>query len=168
LETEFTLPGLSGFVWSLAINPRNPDELAVGTRDGTVTIWNLRTSQAQLSFKLGKSDITALAFQPDAKLLAVAADGYKVFLFDPKTGQKMGQAFREHDGPVTALVFSPDGQTLLSASSDFTIVIHNMDPLNWQEHACRVANRKLDPAEWNLYISKLLPYQIICPGIPID
>ncbi|HLO28593.1 MAG TPA: WD40 repeat domain-containing protein [Anaerolineales bacterium] len=162
------LPGKAGFVWSMAFNPANPDELAVGTRDGTVTIWNLQDQTTKLSFKLGKSDINALAFSPDGNLLAVGAEAYKIFMYDSRTGQLFGQAFREHDGAVIALLFTPDGRKLLSASSDDTVVIHDMDAANWQQRACRLANRNLTRAEWNQYIGNALPYQPICPEFPFE
>ncbi|HEX5808559.1 MAG TPA: WD40 repeat domain-containing protein, partial [Anaerolineales bacterium] len=162
------LPGKSGFVWSMAFNPKDPAELAVGTRDGTVTVWNLSTRKSGLSFRVGESDITSLAFSPDGQLLAVGADSYKVFLFNAHTGQLFGQAFREHDGSTTALVFSPDGETLVSASIDSTIVLHDMRVAKWEEHACSLANRNLLRAEWDLYIGAAQPYGEICPGFVLE
>jgi len=179
------LPGKSGFAWSMALNPANPDELAVGTRDGTVTIWDLKTRTTRLTFRLGKSDITSLAFNPVNNLLAVGADGFKVFLYNTHTGQIFGQAFREHDGPVTVLAFAPDGNKLLSASTnittkfgpdgtvvdriiDGTIVIHNMNPADWLSRACQIANRNLTRAEWKQYIGEALTYEPVCPDLPFE
>jgi WD40 repeat protein len=152
----------------MALNPMNPDELAVGTRDGTVTVWDVKTKKARLTLRLGKFDITALAFSPTNNLLAVGADGYKVFIYNARTGQLFGQSFREHDSAVTALMFTPDGNKLLSASTDSTIVIHDMDPVNWAVHACQIANRNLTHAEWKQYIGDALPYHAVCEDLPLE
>ena len=162
------LPGKSGFAWSLALNSAAPNELAVGTLDGTVTIWNWQTRTARLTFRLGKGNITALAFSPVHNLLAVGADGYKVFIYNTRTGQMFGQAFREHDGPVIALAFTPDGGKLLSASNDGTIVLHDMNPVDWVSRACQVANRNLTHNEWQQYIGNALPFEPVCPDLPFE
>jgi WD40 repeat protein len=168
LKLQDQLPGSSGFVWSLAFNSKVPNELAAGSRDGTVTIWNLQNRTTRLTFRLDKNDVTSLAFSPDGKLLAVGAQGYKVFVYDARTGQKYGQAFLDHDANVIALRFSPDGNKLLSASSDYTVVIHDMNPKDWQDRACQLANRNFTRAEWEQYIGTILPYQAVCPQLPIE
>jgi len=128
----------------------------------------LNKQSSRLSFRLGKSDITALAFSPDGKWLAIGADVYKVFIYDSQTGQLFGDAFREHDGSVIALTFTPDGKLLLSASSDGTIVMHDMQPKDWLSRACQVVNRNLTPEEWTTYIGEALPYQAVCSNLPIE
>jgi WD40 repeat protein len=155
----------------MAFNPTNPDELAVGTADGAVTIWRLQEGKPMLSVQVGESAITALAFNPDGELLAVASKvgAYRVFLYNTHTGQLFGQSFRAHDeGPTVAMQFSPDGLTLLTASTDSTIVFHDMNPEAWQERACRLANRNLTRDEWKLYIGDTAPYEAICPQFPTE
>jgi len=168
LKLQYQLPGNSGFVFSLAFNPADANELATGTRDGMVTIWNLHDKSPRLTLRLNRNDVTSLAFSPDGKLLAVGAAIYKLFLYDPRTGQNYGQAFVDHDATVIALRFSPDGNQLLSASSDGTIIIHDMNPKDWQVRACQLANRNLTPIEWEQYIGDVLSYQSVCPQFPIE
>jgi hypothetical protein len=67
------------------------------------------------------ASVTAVAFSPDSKALAVASDDSTVRLWDPATGQPVGEPLRGHYGPVTAVAFSPDGRLLASASQDETV-----------------------------------------------
>ena len=82
--------------------------------------------------------LTALAYRPDGKLLAVGA--HKAVLFiDPATGDVTGQISVQR-GKVTALAFSPDGQQLAVASSTpgtaaevlLYVVAHNLADLRLQ------------------------------------
>jgi len=65
------------------------------------------------------SEIQALAWSPDGKVVAAAA-GQSVKLFDPAGGFVLAD-LAGHLGPVRAIAFSPDGQLLASASQDSTV-----------------------------------------------
>ncbi len=168
LKLSYTFPGKAGFVWSMALNPANSDEVATGTPDGTITIWSLRTRSQHLSFRLATEVIPALAFSPDGSLLAVSAEGYKVLLYSTQTGQPYGQFFKEHDLAVNSLAFTANGERLFSASVDNTIVAHDLQPANWLVRTCRMINRNLTWAEWQQYLGEALPYQAVCPNLPLE
>ncbi len=165
LQLRYKLPDQAGFVMRLAFDPTNPNELAVGTRDGMISIWNLLDLKPRLMFRLGVSAISALAFSPDGQLLAVGVDSYKFAVYDAQTGQLYGQYFEDHDAAITALAFSPDGHSLFSASLDQTIVMHDMQPERWLARACQFANRDLSQAEWKQYIGDE-PYRKTCSHLP--
>jgi WD40 repeat protein len=82
--------------------------------------------------------ISALAYRPDGKLLAVGAQQAVLFL-DPASGDVTGQ-IAVQKGKVTALAFSPDGQQLAVASSTpgtaaeilLYVVAHNLADLRLQ------------------------------------
>src|SRR5579864_669015 len=57
--------------------------------------------------------VTALAYSPDGKGLAVA-QGKSVLLLDPATG-KVQATLADQPGPVTAVRITPDGKTLIAA-----------------------------------------------------
>jgi tricorn protease-like protein len=74
--------------------------------------------------------VTALAYSPDGKRLALGTYG-EVVLYDTATWQMAGQYKRVEDG-VRALAFAPDGKTLAIGCGlpgrDGETLIWNMDP----------------------------------------
>jgi hypothetical protein len=54
---------------------------------------------------------------------------------------------------------------LATASYDKTVRIWNLDPRNWQQRACSIANRNLTREEWRKYMGAQ-PYRKTCPDLP--
>ena len=69
----------------------------------------------------GHSDlVTAVAFSPDGRLLAMPSGGSAVWLLDAGSGT-VWKALEGHSSIVYAVAFSPDGKLLASASGDTTV-----------------------------------------------
>ena len=64
--------------------------------------------------------IRSVAFCPDGKTLASAADDRTIMLWDIVTGEPK-TTLKGHDGYVTSLAFSSDGTILASGSRDKTV-----------------------------------------------
>jgi WD40 repeat protein len=146
LRQKLALPkGLP--VRSGAISPDN-GTLALDLADGRVALWELATGQERASFGarqdakpgakvtndfvetlLGGINAISVAFSPDGRLLAQAAAGQPLRLWDVCTGQTLAE-FAGHQGIVSALAFAPDGRTLVSGSWDTTGLVWDIQGAN--------------------------------------
>ena len=68
--------------------------------------------------RLGKGEVTDIAWTPDGNRLAVASS-VGVFLYDASTLEEV--RYIPTDAPVRSIAFAPDGQTLASGSRDGTV-----------------------------------------------
>jgi WD40 repeat protein len=72
------------------------------------------SGEAVATWKRASYYVSALAFAPDGKMLAVAGQPRLIQLVNPSTGKEAGH-FDINDGPFYALAFSPDGRTLAAS-----------------------------------------------------
>jgi WD40 repeat protein len=108
----------------LALSP-NGDRLAVGVgrsneRDPRVRLWDTETGRGRvLTGPAGSTN--DVAFGPDGKLVAAAADGGEVTVWDADTGAERA-ALKGHAGPVWAVAFRPPGgKQVASCGADGTV-----------------------------------------------
>src|SRR5205807_10319202 len=109
------LPAGSGSPPVLAFAPDRPILAVAQSRQ--LRWWDVLKGGWQDGSVSEKDDITAVAYTPDGKHLAVATRGPDILLRSLATGQKI-HTLRGHRGGVAALACHPDGQVLASGSSD--------------------------------------------------
>jgi WD40 repeat protein len=94
--------------------------LAVGTREGGVTLWEVGTGRLRARLRGHVDEVFAVAFRPGGQTLASGSRDGIIKLWDVETGQERA-SFQGHREPVFRLCFSPDGRFLASASGDRTV-----------------------------------------------
>ncbi len=107
--------------------------VAASTRGGTpvddraqcdVVLAETASGRERLRLRAGDSQLAALAFSRDGRLLAAGNVG-TVSVWDTLTGKEVAR-FPGHRGWVTALAFAPDGKTLASSSRDGTVLLWDL------------------------------------------
>jgi WD40 repeat protein/serine/threonine protein kinase/tetratricopeptide (TPR) repeat protein len=90
----------------------SPDgRVAVTTSGGAAHLVDAATGWLRAELPHGNSQVSALAFRPDSKVVATGGYDLAVNLWDTATGQRLGPPWRQPD-LVLSLAFSPDGKTL--------------------------------------------------------
>lgn len=107
------------------------DYLATSGQDGQVVLWNLDTRRVERSLRVvirsphgGDLTVacgaTALAFQPDGKVLACAGQRLLIRLWN-LAEDRVTAELRGHTDTIGGLAYSPDGRWLASGSDDHTV-----------------------------------------------
>lgn len=119
LERHFR--GHKGAVMCLDFNP-NGKQLASGSVDKSVMIWNLAPKSRAYRF-VGHSDtVTAVQFCPFGKLVASCSKDRTVRLWTPSMKGE-STVFRAHSAPVRSVSFSHDALRLVTASDDRSVKV---------------------------------------------
>jgi eukaryotic-like serine/threonine-protein kinase len=109
-------PGLLYFIesWRSAVEARDPG-LAHAAR-ASLSAWRHQAPRLLRQFpNTDKSRVLNVAFRPDGRAIALAANDKMVRLVDPATGETIGSPVPHH-GVVSDMAFSPDSKTLLTVS----------------------------------------------------
>jgi WD40 repeat protein len=134
-----TFPTLDGQTWPLAFSPdgrllasNNSDYKRQGKAGDpaaatgqTLRLWEVATAAAVLVLPAGWPDHAA--FSPDGRLLAVAAPGQEILVWDLAHGREW-RRLRGFDAEVTHLAFTPDGRRLVSGLTDSTFLVWDVGP----------------------------------------
>jgi WD40 repeat protein len=110
------LHGFGRYVRGLSFS-RNGELLAAGTDLGGLQIWDVHHRRMLHAIKLEGGEVSAPAFSPDGRLIAVGVYGTgTVWLVDVRSGQILDHK-KVSDLGCGAAVFSPDGRYLITPST---------------------------------------------------
>src|SRR5690606_5011739 len=125
-------------------------------RDGTTRLWDLSQQPITSRVLAGHQNwVLSAAFHPSQPLLATGSRDNTIILWDLTTGQRLGQPLARHTNWVSTLAFNADGSVLYSGSHDRSAHALQIGAADWQDLACRVANRALTTAEVAQYMRGL-------------
>ncbi len=166
--TDLSVPGHISYIRSLALSP-DGDIIATGggMYDGTIRLWSVNSGRMLRTLQPNDpTDIVRMFFSADGQTLAsVTAYSNLLRLWDVASGRLLSSPTRldESQHKITA-AFSPKG-TRLATVQNGTIVVQDLEPLNWIQSICRAVNRNLTMNEWQDYVGTA-NYQAPCPRHP--
>jgi WD40 repeat protein len=92
--------------------------------DGILKAWDIRMVQELMQVDLGDAIALSVAFDKNAKYIAVGCSDADIRIVSMATGEKSGEivsTLKGHEDAVNGVVFNHDNNALFSASSDGTI-----------------------------------------------
>ena len=122
-----TLRGHEFAVQAVVFHP-DGKQLATGSQDWTVRIWDLATGRAvRISPRENTGGfVEALAYSPDGKRLAGCTDN-EIRVWDAQTGRQL-LALGQNTGGFRGVAYSPNGKRLAAGVfGDHTIQVWNAD-----------------------------------------
>jgi WD40 repeat protein len=95
--------------------------LGVSCYDDNVSFWDVRSQQAVKSFPIPTNTMPGFVFSSQAGLVASAAPGRLVKIWEIKTGQS--RAFSGHAGDIKCLAFNSSGKLIASGAADQSVIL---------------------------------------------
>lgn len=103
------------------------NNLASGSRDGTLTTWDVKTGALQFQIKNAHdAAINKVRWSPQGGLLMTASDDKSVHLYHPDMATCI-QTLSHHKGPVTNACFSYSNEYLITTGEDKNVVIYRLE-----------------------------------------
>ncbi len=123
LHEKKTLIGHSDGVWRAEFSPDGTCVITASD-DSTTALWDAASGKQLAVWKGHRYAVRAVAWSPDGKLIASAGHS-RVIVRDASTGIQKWR--NDHSGEIWTLDFSPDGSSIVSASSDGTCVVWDVE-----------------------------------------
>ena len=98
-----------------------------GGDDGAIYKWNLRTGQHSAIIGNFGGRVIALAISPDGQLMAVGGEDQVLYLWHIQDRTLIRKFTPSHSNWIRCTAFSPDGRHLVSASSDGSIRLWDVE-----------------------------------------
>jgi len=98
------------------------DVLAIGGKDGRLSLWNLQSGAMLFESKKHSAMVNAIAFSTDGKLMATGSDDRTAIIWEVGSG-KVRRTLKGHDFTATSLAFSPGGDLLVVGSGNASVVL---------------------------------------------
>jgi len=101
--------------------------LAVGHVGFSVTLWNVRTGKRKRLMHIDRDSVSALAFAPDGKSLAVGTDYEATVWLKSLTRGRKNIRLEGHTDNIRSIDFSPDGTRIATGAQDGSVRLWEPD-----------------------------------------
>jgi WD40 repeat protein len=135
--------------------------IATGNIPGDVDFWD-PTNGRRVGRTLGGQNgyVVSVSFSPDGRELATTSGDGHFRLWDIASGKLVGAPLPGADAAGWGGFF-PDGRNVIAAFASGLGVEWDLNPSDWERHACLVAHSTLTRAEWH-DIAPERPYRRVC------
>lgn len=156
--------GPSTPVISVALSP-DGKYVVSGGADGAAIVLEAATGE-QITYITHDADGSevSVAFSPDGTYVVSASSAGTTRLWESFTGKEIAQMMGDS---VHSVTFSPDGKYVASGGAD-TVRVWVYRPVDLIAESCFRVTHNLTYEEWDQYIGDTLPYQAVCPDLPLD
>ncbi|OAQ29254.1 WD40 repeat-like protein, partial [Linnemannia elongata AG-77] len=121
-DKDFVLRGHTAPVTSVAWSPSG-HQIASGSRDGTIRLWNSETWILSLvlnSIASPASGVCCIAYSPDGRRIVAGDDNGELKLWNSMANE-LEHSMKGHYSTVNGVTFSKDGQWIASCSYDKSV-----------------------------------------------
>lgn len=151
-------------VSSVAFSP-DGKYVVSGSWDGTASVWETMSGK-ELVRMTHDYEVNSVSFSPNGKYVVSGSADHTARVWNVSSGEEVARM--THDDYVITAVFSPDSKYVISGSWDDTARMWLFLPEDLIDTACSYALRNFTRAEWQAFIGDTLPYQAVCPNLPIE
>ncbi len=138
--------------------------IVTGSYDKTVRVWDAASGKEIARMTHGDV-INSVAFSPDGKYIVSGSQDKTARVWEIASGNEVARmTFGDF---VSFVSFSKDGKFVASLEGS-SLRVWLWQPQDILTDTCTYLPRNLTRAEWNQYIGDALPYQAVCPNLPIE
>lgn len=134
------------------------------SRGHSIYVWEIRTGK-EVFHLYHDAGIYSIDFSPDGEYLLSSSQDLTVRVWDADTGEELSRLAGIGANTVS---FSPDGDYVYAGDYNENVQIWQWKPEDIITEVCSMADRNLTREEWRKYIGDALPYQAVCPNLPIQ
>ncbi|KAF7363057.1 WD40 repeat-like protein [Mycena venus] len=123
-QVSLLLLHLKGTASLYVVSP-DGEQLASGSNNTTVRIWDSRTGVLVAGPIKHSTWVTSVTFSPNGEWIVSGCDDSNVYVWNLRTGAQIG-VLEGHSGYVLSISFSPNGDRIVSGSEDRTLRVWNV------------------------------------------
>lgn len=144
-----------------------------GGSDATARVWDASTGR-EVSRMTHERLVNSVVFSNNGQYVVSASQDGTMRVWESMTGKEVSR--EAHDGYIHFVSFKHDDSLIYSGGclqSEIGTCLHGGVSVWWYRsedlinNACSYVTRNLSNEEWEQYIGNALPYQEICPNLPI-